>query len=425
MIETKTQQSSSTVQDPVCGMAIDPAQAFATRTFGGETFYFCSQRCVGQFDQEHAGSATTGVAGTQRLLRVELPVADWNGRHGATHLEEQLVTLPGIAQAIANPKTNLLRVTFDPSQTDVEAITDRIRSAGYTVGTATTQLAIQGMHCASCVVTIEEALKQTRGVVSATVNPATGQAHVVYLPGLVDRSGLTHAIEGAGYNVRGEAAPTQTAIDRAEQDRAHEYATLLRKFWFAAIISVPVILFSYPQFFPGLRDWLTPGSDARRIVWAFLGLLTLSVLAWAGSHFFTGMWQALKHRQANMHTLIAIGISAAWLYSGVAVVVPQLFPSMALAEVFYDVTAVVVALVNLGLALELRARGRTSEAIKKLIGLQAKTARVMRDGVEQDIPFEEVLVGDIVVVRPGEKIPVDGVVLEGTSSVDESMITVK
>ncbi len=423
MIETKTQQSSSTVQDPVCGMTIDPARAFATRTLGEETFYFCSQRCVGQFDQEHAGSATTGVAGTQRLLRVELPVTDWNGRHGATHLEEQLVTLPGIAQATANPKTNLLRVTFDPSQTDVEAITARIRAAGYTIGIATTQLAIQGMHCASCVVTIEEALQRTRGVVAASVNPATQQAHVVYLPGLVDRGGLTRAIEGAGYNVRGEAAPAETSIDRAEQDRACEYRMLLRKFWFAAAISVPVIVFSYPQFFPGLRDWLAPGSLALRLVWGGLALLTLPVMFWAGSHYFTGMWQAFKHRQANMHTLIAVGVSAAWLYSTVAVLAPHVFPTQALAQTFYDVTAVVVALVNLGLLLELKARGRTSEAIKKLIGLQAKTARVIRDGVEMDIPFEEVLVGDTVVVRPGEKIPVDGVVLEGTSSVDESMIT--
>ena len=423
MIETKTQQSSSTVQDPVCGMTIDPARAFATRTLGEETFYFCSQRCVGQFDQEHAGSATTGVAGTQRLLRVELPVTDWNGRHGATHLEEQLVTLPGIAQATANPKTNLLRVTFDPSQTDVEAITARIRAAGYTIGIATTQLAIQGMHCASCVVTIEEALQRTRGVVAASVNPATQQAHVVYLPGLVDRGGLTRAIEGAGYNVRGEAAPAETSIDRAEQDRACEYRMLLRKFWFAAAISVPVIVFSYPQFFPDLRDWLAPGSLALRLVWGGLALLTLPVMFWAGSHYFTGMWQAFKHRQANMHTLIAVGVSAAWLYSTVAVLAPHVFPTQALAQTFYDVTAVVVALVNLGLLLELKARGRTSEAIKKLIGLQAKTARVIRDGVEMDIPFEEVLVGDTVVVRPGEKIPVDGVVLEGTSSVDESMIT--
>jgi Cu+-exporting ATPase len=219
------------------------------------------------------------------------------------------------------------------------------------------------------------------------------------------------------------AAPAETAMDRAEADRACEYQTLLRKFWFAAIISLPVIIFSYPQVFPGLRDWLTPGSDMRRLVWAGLGLLTLPVLFWAGSHFFTGMWQALKHRQANMHTLIALGISAAWLYSGVAVAFPQIFPTPELAEVFYDVTTVVTALVNLGLALELRARGRTSEAIKKLIGLQARTARVVRDGMEVDLPFEEVLRGETVVVRPGEKIPVDGIVLEGNSSVDESMIT--
>ena len=147
------------------------------------------------------------------------------------------------------------------------------------------------------------------------------------------------------------------------------------------------------------------------------------MLVWAGSQFFTGMWDALKHRAANMHTLIAIGISAAFAYSVVAVAAPGIFPNMALAEVFWDVTDVVVALVVLGLALEIKAKGRTSQAIKKLIGLQAKTARVIRDGKEIDIPVEEVLVDDVVVVRPGEKIPVDGKVIAGASAVDESMIT--
>jgi Cu+-exporting ATPase len=165
------------------------------------------------------------------------------------------------------------------------------------------------------------------------------------------------------------------------------------------------------------------GSMERRVVWSLLGLITLPVMLWSGSQFYTGMWSALKHRSANMHTLIAIGISAAFLYSVVAVAFPQLFPSEALAEVFWDVTAVVVALVVLGMALEVKAKGRTSEAIKKLIGLQARTARVVRDGKETDLPVEEVVVGDTVVVRPGEKIPVDGEVLEGSSAVDESMIT--
>jgi Cu+-exporting ATPase len=165
------------------------------------------------------------------------------------------------------------------------------------------------------------------------------------------------------------------------------------------------------------------GSEMRQFVWALLGLFSVPVLVWSGSQFFTGMWDALMHRSANMHTLIAIGISAAFLYSVVAVTYPTIFPDPALAEVFWDVTDVVVALVVLGLALELKAKGRTSEAIKKLIGLQAKTARVLRDGNEVDLPVEEVVVDDIVLVRPGEKIPVDGEITEGSSAVDESMVT--
>ena len=423
MLETNTQQSRAAARDPMCGMEIEPAQAFVTRSIGEETFYFCSERCVKQFDREHTISATTGVSDRGALRRIELSVADLHGRHGATRLEEQLMVLPGVKQATANPKTGLVRIVFDPSRLQVETLVERARAAGYTLGIATTQLDIQGMHCASSVVSIEQALQRSPGVLAATVNAATQQARVEYMTGMFDRASLVQAVQEAGYQVRAEAAPTETAIDRAEQDRAREYKMLLRKFWFAAIISLPVILFSYPQLFPGLRDWLTPGSDTRRIVWALLGVFTIPVLAWAGSHFYSGMWQALKYRQANMNTLIAIGISAAWLYSGVAVAVPQVFPSRELAEVFYDVTAVVVALVNLGLALELRARGRTNEAIKKLIGLQAKAARVLRDGTEVDIPVEEVLAGDTMVVRPGEKIPVDGVVLEGISSVDESMMT--
>ena len=147
----------------------------------------------------------------------------------------------------------------------------------------------------------------------------------------------------------------------------------MRKFWFAAAVSAPVMLLSYPDLIPGLREWMPMGSSTRRIVWSLLGVLSLPVLVWSGSQFFIGMWDGLKHRSANMHTLIAIGISAAYLYSVVAVAFPGLFPRMELAEVFWDVTTVVVALVVLGLALEIKAKGRTSEAIKKLIGLQAKT----------------------------------------------------
>jgi Cu+-exporting ATPase len=190
-------------------------------------------------------------------------------------------------------------------------------------------------------------------------------------------------------------------------------------FWFAATISLPVMATAYSKFIPFVRDW---NMATLRLAWGGTALLALPVMFWSGIDFFTGAWAALKHRSANMNTLVALGTTAAWLYSTFAVLFPSIFPQST-SEPFFDVVTVVIALVVLGQALELRAKGRTGEAIKKLMGLQAKTARVVRDGKEMDIPVEEVLVGDVVQVRPGEKVPVDGLILEGSSAVDESMLT--
>ncbi len=215
------------------------------------------------------------------------------------------------------------------------------------------------------------------------------------------------------------------SVDLEEEGRESEYRALIRKFRVSALVSVPVVLLSYPWLFPGLKDvaWLARGSNGLLWVWRGLGLLTLPVLIWGGSQFYRGAWAAGKSRSANMHTLIGVGIGAAWLYSTVAVIAPGVFPKADLAETYYDVTAVVTALVVFGMALEVKARGKTSQALKELIGLQAKTARVVRDGAELDVPAEDVVVGDVVVVRPGERVPVDGVVIDGTSAVDESMVT--
>ncbi len=212
-------------------------------------------------------------------------------------------------------------------------------------------------------------------------------------------------------------------VDREEQDRDLEYRSLMRKWWFGAAVATPTMFLSYPQLFPVLKDILPRGSVELRITWMILGIFSLAVLAYSGSQFFVGAWQGLRHRSANMHTLIALGTGIAWIYSTVALLFPGIFPDEKFTDVYYDVTAVVTSLVVLGLAMELKAKGRTSEAIKKLIGLQPKTARVVRDGIERDIPVEEVVVGDIILVRPGEKVPVDGIVLDGGSSVDESMVT--
>jgi len=240
---------------------------------------------------------------------------------------------------------------------------------------------------------------------------------VEYLPEKTTLAQLKQAIETWGYKAR--PAISDEPVDNQQAEHEREYRRLMRKFWFAAIVSLPVLATAYPQYIPIVREW---SAEMVRLAWIGAGLLTLPVLLWSGSDFFTGAWAALKHRSANMNTLIALGTGAAWLYSTVAVLFPSLFPEGA-SEPFYDVVAVVIALVVLGQALELRAKGRTSEAIKKLVGLQAKTARVIREGREADIPVEEVLVGDIVQVRPGEKVPVDGVIVEGGSAVDESMLT--
>ena len=289
---------------------------------------------------------------------------------------------------------------------------------------ATVRLEVEGMHCASCVGRVESELSATPGVLDANVNLTTGEATVRYASGQVAPRALAAAVERAGYRARPPEAAPEDTLARQEGDRRREYRALMRKFWFAALVSLPVVAFSYPDVL-GLDRWsaFEKGSDSLLWIWRGLGLATVPVLAWAGAQYFSGAWQALRHRTANMHTLIAVGISAAWLYSTVAVIWPDAFPEERFSEVYYDVTAVVVALVTLGLALELKAKGRSSEAIRKLVGLQAKQARVIRAGRELELPIEEVVVGDVVVVRPGEKVPVDGVILDGRSALDESMVT--
>ena len=369
-------------------------------------------------------NAPTRLNRISKPQHLDLRIGGLTCSHCSPEVEKAIAAVSGVTAAHVNPSTKIARVEYDPSKTKFSAILQAVRAGGYTPGTATARIPIDGMHCSSCVIRVELALRTTPGILSARANLGPNAVDIEYDPETVDFDAIRKAIASAGYRVaEPKIDPASETLDPAEAANEQEYRNLMRKFWFAAAISVPVMALSYPDLIPGLREWMPMGSGTRRIVWLLLGVLSLPVLVWAGSQFFIGMWDALKHRAANMHTLIAIGISAAYLYSVVAVAWPGLFPNMALAEVFWDVTDVVVALVVLGLALEIKAKGRTSQAIKKLIGLQAKIARVIRDGKESDISVEEVVVGDVVVVRPGEKVPVDGEVISGSSAVDESMIT--
>ncbi|MBI5944701.1 MAG: heavy metal translocating P-type ATPase [Chloroflexi bacterium] len=410
-----------TQRDPVCGMEIDLQSALAKREHMGQTFYFCSQSCVDQFDKDPhryvMTSATTGFNPEQTLSRIELPVADLPMVRPATKLEAGLLSLNGVDRVTVNAGAGLVQLDYDPQKINLVGLAGAIRSAGYTVDGAQTRIGIENLRCASCVNFIEDELKSTPGVLNATVNIATQEASVDYLPQNTTLADLNKAIETWGYKPR--PALSDAPIDKQEEAHAREYSRLMKMFWFAAIISVPVLLFAYPQYVPLIRDL---SMETIRWSWVLSAIVTLPVLFYSGYDFFTGAWAAFKHRSANMNTLIALGTGAAWLYSTFAVAFPAVFPE-GTSEPFYDVVAVVIALVVLGQALELRAKGQSSSAIKKLLGLQAKTARVIRDSKEMDIPVEEVLVGDVIQVRPGEKIPVDGIIVEGSSAVDESMLT--
>ncbi len=353
-----------------------------------------------------------------------LPLLGMDCASCAQTIELALKNTPGVLKAHVNIATEEARVSYDANRTDLTQLVATVKSTGYRVGGAELKAHIQGMHCASCVSRIEEALRAVPGVLEATVSPATEIAQIKYVPGMADFRTIKQAVESTGYQT---AHPLEQEQSSDQETEAHqrEYKNLMAKFWFAAIISVPTLLVAYPSLSWLYAPYLFSAEISENVIrWLFIlsGIVTLPVMFYSGRQFFVGAWSAFKHHSADMNTLIAIGTSAAWLYSTVALIVPRIFPE-GTAEPFYDVTAVVTALVVLGQALEVRAKGQTSQAIKKLIGLQAKTARILRDGQEIEIAVEEVEVNDVVVVRPGEKIPVDGVIIEGRSALDESMVT--
>lgn len=276
------------------------------------------------------------------------------------------------------------------------------------------ELSVSGAGCASCVSKIETALKNVPGVTHAEMNFA---ARTVTVSGSAAQDVLVTAVEAAGYGAEllqhQDEAVTQDEKEKADQTY---YRHLIRNTVIALSLGVPLMLFGM------MGGDMSVSTGPRRIAWLAIGILTLGVMLFPGRHFFVGAWKSLLNHSANMDTLIALGTGTAWLYSMIVVLFPTLVPEMA-RHVYFEATAMIIGLISLGLALETRARGKTSEAIKRLIGLQPKTARVIRNQMEVDIPIAEVQVGDLVRARPGEKIPVDGNVVEGTSAVDESMLS--
>ncbi len=340
--------------------------------------------------------------------KVELPIGGMTCASCVATIEGGLKELPGIAEVNVNLATERGSVVYDPELVNIDQLVQTVQDVGYEVRTEKVDIPVGGMTCASCVATIESALKELDGVISANVNLATERATVEYLPTQVSLADLKKAITDAGYEVREMAAEEGEAVDKEREAREREIRQQRQRLIFAAVLTVPIFLLSI---LPDLG--LLPDFVGRRYL---LLALTTPVQFLAGWQFYRRSWGALKHRTATMDVLVALGTSAAYFYSLATTFFVR-------GPVYFDTAAVIITLILLGKYLEARAKSRTSEAIKRLMGLRPKTARVVRDSQEVDIPITEMVVGDLVLVRPGEKVPVDGIVQEGTSAVDESMLT--
>ena len=337
---------------------------------------------------------------------LEIPVEGMSCAACSTRLEKRLGALDGVLRANVNLALARAQVEFVPAQVTPADITRRVEKTGFRVPHAHVEFTIEGMEAAADATGLEERLSGLDGVMSADVNLASGRGHVEFQPALARADEIVDYAARAGYSVR----PVMDEEQDAEKiKREREFRKSVRLLVLSAVLSAPLLI-QMAGMFPGAGGWELPRW------WQFA--LATPVQFIVGRRFYQGAYHSLMGGGANMDVLVALGTSAAWLHSSVVTLW-----GLSGHHVYFEASAVLITLIVLGKVLEERAMGRTSEAIKKLMGLQAKTARVLRDGEEREVPVGEVRVDDVVMVRPGEKYPVDGVILEGATSVDESMLT--
>lgn len=337
-------------------------------------------------------------------------------------VERNTKKVTGVTEANVNYASEKVTFSYDPAAVSekevVSGVMARVERAGFQIPTAALELPLLGMTCTNCANTIQRRLNKVEGVLDATVNYASEKAAVTFTPGVATRADLVAAVRKAGFDVV-EAADDEDAVDAEAAAREAEVQHQMRRFIVGVIFSLPLFLFSMARDFSLIGHW----AHATWVNWLFLALAT-PVQFYVGWDYYVGAYKSLRNGSANMDVLVALGSSVAYGYSIAVLLAKTFWGSDALgAHVYFETSAVIITLIVLGKLLEARAKGRTSEAIKKLIGLQPKTARVVRKGAEMDIPIAEVVRGDVVIVRPGEKVPVDGVVVNGRSTLDESMIT--
>ena len=352
-------------------------------------------------------------------IAVSLPIEGMTCASCVGRVEKALKAVPGVSKASVNLATERADISFAGAP-DVAAAVQAVQKAGYTVAETTVELSVTGMTCASCVGRVEKALKAVPGVSGATVNLATERASVTAAGG-VAASALIQAVAKAGYEAR-PIAEAASDTDAVAERQAAERQALKRSLTIAAIFALPVFILEMGGHMVPAFHHLIAGTLGTQNSWYLQFALASIVLFGPGLRFFQKGVPALLRGAPDMNSLVAVGTSAAYAYSVVATFAPGLLPA-GTVNVYYEAAAVIVALILLGRYLEARAKGNTSEAIKRLLGLQAKTARVVRDGAVLELAIEEVVAGDLIEVRPGERVPVDGEVVEGNSFIDESMIS--
>ncbi len=352
--------------------------------------------------------------------QLTLPITGMTCANCVATVERNLKKMDGVQSAIVNLSSERATVDFDAAKLGLTDVIARVNRAGYGVATGEADLVIKRLSDDNDARRLEKALAKLEGVLEAQVTFTTEKARVKYVPTIVTQAELRRAVSSAGF----EAVELGGQAEDAEaQAREHEINEQRRLLIIGLIFTVPLFLLSMGKDFGLLPDFFYTGTtmegmrDAQPWFGWLMLALALPVQFYVGRQYYVGAYKAIRNKSANMDVLIVMGSSAAFFYS-----LPITF-GLLMGHVYYETAAVIITLIKLGKFLEARAKGRTSEAIKKLMGLRAKTARVIRDGIETEVPADDVRVGDVVVVKPGEKIPVDGVVVDGRSAIDESMLT--
>ncbi len=354
---------------------------------------------------------------SKTLSEVSLPISGMSCASCVSHVEGALKELPGVSAVLVNLATNKANLTYDPQLATLDDMRRAVDDVGYAIANTEITLDIRGMTCASCVTHVEGALKELQGVQNAIVNLGLNTARVTYIPGLVSTTAMKRAVQAVGYEAQ-ERSEGVDALDREKNAREEEIKIQGRNLIIAGIIGLVVMTGTFYDMLGPLKAYVPEFLSYKWVI----GLLTTPIVLGPGRQFFSNSWRGLKHGVTDMNLLYATGIGAAY---GIAVI-NTLFPNAGFGgegATFFESAALLTVFIILGRWLEALTRGRTSEAIRKLMKLQPKIARVVRNGEEQEIPADEVEVDDLIQVRPGESIAVDGKVVDGYSAVDESMLT--